>query len=106
MFPFPPTRTHLPTARLGAWRLCRARKFRTCLISTGLQPGELHHYEPLAVSTASADCEKPLKRLLSTSAVSTGLKPGANERCAREYERCRLGPRRILSALLSRANFD
>jgi NADPH-dependent glutamate synthase beta subunit-like oxidoreductase/dihydroorotate dehydrogenase/Pyruvate/2-oxoacid:ferredoxin oxidoreductase delta subunit len=49
------------------------------LISTGLQPGESERDDLRAAVAASAQREKPLKRLASSAPHSTGLKPGANE---------------------------
>lgn len=55
------------------------RIFHSPLISTGLQPGEPATEMGSAASAALARCGKPLKRLLFSSRLSTGLKPGANE---------------------------
>jgi len=49
------------------------------LISTGLQPGECCPKDASAASAASTPGTKPLKRLVASSAIPTGLKPGANE---------------------------
>ena len=60
--------------------------FRCHPISTGLQPGESWRKEIGADSAAFLMGDKPLKRLLSSSFVSTGLKPGANEKHSSTFE--------------------
>lgn len=64
-----------------------ARLFQRHLINAGLQPGDEGREEFGTASAAAKNHQKPLKRLLYSSLVFTGLKPGVNENEGREYER-------------------
>jgi hypothetical protein len=55
-------------------------------LTPGFSPVSCGHKELGAASAALTHCGKPLKRLWPSSPVSTGLKPGVNERSRKKCE--------------------